>query len=78
MATSDIKPKIKIVITTGEPAGIGPDICLALPAASTFDDAELYVIADPELISRRAHQLGTDIQIQTHKNTEELSDHYQA
>ena len=78
MATSDIKPKIKIVITSGEPAGIGPDICLALPASSTFDDAELYVIADPELITQRAGQLGTDLQVQIHKNTEELSEHYQA
>ncbi|MBE9560388.1 MAG: 4-hydroxythreonine-4-phosphate dehydrogenase PdxA [Proteobacteria bacterium] len=78
MATSDIKPKIKIVITSGEPAGIGPDICLALPASSTFADAELYVIADPELISQRADQLGTDIQVQIHKDIGGPSDHYQA
>jgi len=32
----------KIVITSGEPAGIGPDICLNLP---DIENTELYIIA---------------------------------
>ncbi|NOQ87909.1 MAG: 4-hydroxythreonine-4-phosphate dehydrogenase PdxA [Gammaproteobacteria bacterium] len=80
MALSNIKKKVKIVITTGEPAGIGPDICLDLMTLNlpAFENTELYVIADPELIKQRADQLSTDIQLQLHKNTEELSDFYQA
>ena len=35
----------RIVITTGEPAGIGPDILLR--AAQQAWDAELVVVADP-------------------------------
>ncbi|RLA51578.1 MAG: 4-hydroxythreonine-4-phosphate dehydrogenase PdxA, partial [Gammaproteobacteria bacterium] len=37
----------RIAITPGEPAGIGPDIVLM--AARQQWDAELVVIADPEL-----------------------------
>lgn len=54
--------KIKrIVITPGEPAGIGPDITLQL-AQSSFP-AELIVIADPEMLQERAQQLGLPIQL---------------
>jgi len=42
----------RIAITSGEPAGIGPDLCLEL-AANRFD-AELVVIADPQLLEARA------------------------
>ena len=46
----------RIVITTGEPAGIGPDICLSLEGQ--FPDHELVLIADPKLLQQRAQQLG--------------------
>ena len=65
----------KIVITSGEPAGIGPDICLDLP---TFNNTELYVIADPDLITDRARLLSSDLKLQIHKNTDALSDFYHA
>jgi 4-hydroxythreonine-4-phosphate dehydrogenase len=45
-----------IAVTSGEPAGIGPDICLAL-AAQDFP-ARLVVLGDRELIAERARQLG--------------------
>lgn len=45
----------RIVITTGEPAGIGPDILLR--AAQQPWDAELVVVADPTLLQERAHAL---------------------
>ena len=51
-----------IAITTGEPAGIGPDI--ALMAAQRDWACELVVIADPALLQERAQTLGLPIQLQ--------------
>jgi 4-hydroxythreonine-4-phosphate dehydrogenase len=45
-----------LVVTAGEPAGIGPDLCLAL--AQTEWANSLVVIADPEVMERRASKLG--------------------
>lgn len=50
-----MKRKPVIAVTTGEPAGIGPDLCVALEAR---DDAHLVLIGDPDLLSRRASLLG--------------------
>ena len=47
-----------IAVTSGEPAGIGPDICLRL-AARTWP-ARLVVLGDRDLLSARAAQLGLD------------------
>lgn len=52
----------RIAISPGEPAGIGPDLVIAL--AQDPWPAELVVIADPELLKVRAEQLGTSIDIQ--------------
>ena len=49
----------RLLITPGEPAGIGPDITLAI-AQQDFD-AEILVIADPELLRQRAQLLGLNI-----------------
>lgn len=51
----------RILLTPGEPAGIGPDISVAI-AQQPFD-AELVAIADPDLLSDRAHQLGKKLEI---------------
>jgi 4-hydroxythreonine-4-phosphate dehydrogenase len=45
-----------IAITAGEPAGIGPDLCVQL--AQTRRREELVVIASAELLVQRARQLG--------------------
>jgi 4-hydroxythreonine-4-phosphate dehydrogenase len=45
----------RIAITTGEPAGIGPDLCLQLEGLDI--DAELVLIGDPRLLTARAGQL---------------------
>lgn len=50
-----------LAISVGEPAGIGPDICLAL-AQRNFN-ATLICIADPDVLSERAKLLGIDIEI---------------
>lgn len=44
-----------VAITPGEPAGIGPDICLSLVPEAY--EARLIVIADPELMVERARLL---------------------
>jgi len=57
-----MKPFIpRIVITLGEPAGIGPDI--VLKAAQLDSLAELIVIGSPELLAARAQQLQIPIQL---------------
>jgi 4-hydroxythreonine-4-phosphate dehydrogenase len=50
-----------IAITPGEPAGIGPDITLAV--AATDLGANLVAIADPDLLASRAEQLGLAVEI---------------
>ncbi len=44
-----------IAVTSGEPAGVGPDICLAL-AAGNFP-ARIVVLGDRDLLAERAHLL---------------------
>lgn len=48
-----------LAITAGEPAGIGPELCLAL-ADSPWAE-RLVVIANPELLAERAAQLGRSL-----------------
>ncbi len=68
----------KIVITSGEPAGIGPDICLSLAKLNVADtlNASLYIIADPELLTERARQLNNRIKFQIHQDTNKLRHFY--
>ncbi len=63
----------KIVITAGEPAGIGADICIELPK---IKDTELYIIADPALLTQRAKELCNDISLTLHNDLENLSLNY--
>lgn len=46
-----------LLVCSGEPAGIGPDICLALAA----DDFPLVVLGDKTMLAARAVQLGLTI-----------------
>jgi 4-hydroxythreonine-4-phosphate dehydrogenase len=46
---------LRIALTPGEPAGIGPDLCLQL--ASQARDVELVAICDPSLLQARAEIL---------------------
>ena len=50
-----------IALTCGEPAGIGPDLCLA--AAARPWPFPLVVIADRELLRARARQLGVEVEL---------------
>ncbi|HEU4529582.1 MAG TPA: 4-hydroxythreonine-4-phosphate dehydrogenase PdxA, partial [Steroidobacteraceae bacterium] len=49
----------RIVVTSGEPAGIGPDLCLKI--AQRDWPCELVVVADPDLLAERAQQLGLEV-----------------
>ncbi len=52
---------IRIAFTPGEPAGIGPDLCGDL---ARWDlDAEIIVIADPDLIRQRVVVPGSGLQL---------------
>lgn len=54
MSISNSDP-LRIAITTGEPAGIGPDLVIRM--AQMAQPVERVVIADPDLLQQRAHQL---------------------
>ena len=48
-----------LVVTTGEPAGIGPELCLSL--AGRPGAGKLVIIADPDMLRARAALLGLSI-----------------
>ena len=50
-----------LIITAGEPAGIGPDLCLAIAASE--DRPDFVLVSDAEFLRQRAAQLDIDIQI---------------
>lgn len=52
-----------LAVTPGEPAGIGPDLCLQL--AKQNINSSLVLFADPDMLLQRQKQLGTDIKINT-------------
>ena len=52
---------LRIAITPGEPAGIGPDLLLTL--AQQAWDAQLVVLADGKLLKERAKHLGLPINL---------------
>ena len=63
-------PLAPLVITAGEPAGIGSDLCVRLAAAlrpssgQALPDIPCIVIADRELLQQRAAQLGIKLSVQ--------------
>jgi 4-hydroxythreonine-4-phosphate dehydrogenase len=46
---------MRLAITSGEPAGIGPDLCLRLAEQSWQD--ELVVLCDQKLLAARAKEM---------------------
>ncbi|MDE9537426.1 4-hydroxythreonine-4-phosphate dehydrogenase, partial [Xenorhabdus bovienii] len=53
-----------VIITPGEPAGVGPDLVIAL--AQREWPIQLVVCADPEMMLSRARQLDLPLQLQTY------------
>ncbi len=52
-----------LLVTSGEPAGIGPDLCLAL--AGRDWPCRLLVAADPALMAARRAELGLKVELET-------------
>lgn len=57
---------IRLAVTPGEPAGIGPDILIQL--AQKPQQCELVVYADPELLISRAKLLGLPLRLRAASN----------
>ena len=57
----------RIALTSGEPAGIGPDVCLALAARQIACD--LVCLGDRELLGERARTLGLKVDLRPYVGT---------
>ncbi|RLR17650.1 4-hydroxythreonine-4-phosphate dehydrogenase, partial [Sodalis-like symbiont of Bactericera trigonica] len=55
----------RIVITPGEPAGIGPDLLAAL--AQQAWPVEVVICADPALLTARVQQLGLSLRLHPYR-----------
>lgn len=64
-----ISHRAPLVLTPGEPAGIGPDLCVQLAAAPP--DIPLVVIADKYLLQQRAAQLYIPLQVRDYPGSRE-------
>lgn len=53
----------RLALTPGEPAGIGPDLCVQL-AQRPPADVELVTFCDPDLLSQRAAALGLPLRLE--------------
>jgi 4-hydroxythreonine-4-phosphate dehydrogenase len=67
---ADTRP---LVLSSGEPAGIGPDICTQL-ALESFD-ARLAMLGDPDVFSQRAALLGLDVHLEPRARLAEVLPH---
>ena len=54
-------PNKSLIVTAGEPAGIGPELCLSL--ANEQLPREIVIVSDPELLQSRAELIGVDVTI---------------
>ena len=52
------EPALPLAITAGEPAGIGPDLCVLLAETPPADCGRLVIVADRELLCARARLRG--------------------
>jgi 4-hydroxythreonine-4-phosphate dehydrogenase len=63
----------RIVITSGEPAGVGPDACVSL--AQRDWEADLVVAADADLLAATAEALGLPLTLERYDATRPLKPH---
>lgn len=62
---------LPLYVTSGEPAGIGPDICLSL--AGRVDKRPVVVLADMQMLQQRAKQLGNPVELVAYQGQEQSS-----
>jgi len=60
---------IRIAVTSGEPAGVGPELCLRLAEldAATASGAQPVLLADRQLLQQRADQLGRRVALRDYR-----------
>jgi 4-hydroxythreonine-4-phosphate dehydrogenase len=64
--------RITIAVTSGEPSGIGPDLCALVGAAESLPGVNLVILGDHDVIATRARAHGIDVarlQIEHHATT---------
>lgn len=63
LQTCDVRPKmtLRLALTPGEPAGVGPDLAVML--AQSGSPHEIVAFADPGLLQQRAQLLGLPLQL---------------
>lgn len=54
-------PNKPLIVTAGEPAGIGPELCLSLAHESL--PLDVVIVSDPALLRSRAEMIGVDVVI---------------
>lgn len=62
---------LPLYVTSGEPAGIGPDICLSL--AERVDERPIVILADMQMLQQRANLLGVDVELIAYQGQTESS-----
>jgi len=62
----------RIAITPGEPAGIGPDLCIKL-AQRPPDDVQLVIIGDPQVLEQRAELLDLPLRLSVYAASKPLA-----
>ncbi|HEY0635500.1 MAG TPA: 4-hydroxythreonine-4-phosphate dehydrogenase PdxA [Gammaproteobacteria bacterium] len=60
-----------LILTAGEPAGIGPDLCVQL--AQQPHHPAVVVVAAPKLLQQRAAQLGLPLRVQLYQQGEAVT-----
>jgi len=63
----------KVIISSGEPAGIGPDI--TIKAMSQSLKGAIAVLGDPELFQRRAKQINVDVNLSILDHPSQVKQH---
>lgn len=67
-----------LIITTGEPAGIGPELSLMVHQTFSGLSARIIYLADIDLLKQRANLLNIDTRIQSINDINEATDHHPA
>jgi 4-hydroxythreonine-4-phosphate dehydrogenase len=68
-----VAPQARVAVTSGEPAGVGPDLCLQLARGPL--PCELICVADRELLHARARQLGLKINLWDYEPAQPVRPH---
>ncbi|WP_048305959.1 4-hydroxythreonine-4-phosphate dehydrogenase PdxA [Halomonas sp. PR-M31] len=63
-----------LALTSGEPAGIGPDLILKLVCAKVLSPARIVAIGDPDLLAQRATGLGLEVELCVLAESDEVPD----